>query len=173
MMLSQRGIGLIEVLVSLVILAIAILGFAALQIRALNAIQEANDRTAAMILARNLAEQIRVNRTQLNEYKKQLNANNTTAKNCMKADTASETAPAITAMCSRTEMAAFDVAQVLKTAKKQDMKMLMQNCQGGDRQCLYITWGDTTITSTDLSKCMEDGVYVAGAKCLVMEAYGL
>ncbi len=56
-------------LVSLVILAIAVLGFAALQFRALDAIQEANDRTAAMTLARELAEKIRVNRTQLSKYK--------------------------------------------------------------------------------------------------------
>jgi type IV pilus assembly protein PilV len=44
-MKNQRGVGLMEVLVSLVILAIAVLGFAALQFRALDAVQEANDRT--------------------------------------------------------------------------------------------------------------------------------
>ena len=64
-MKNQRGVGLMEVLVSLVILAIAVLGFAALQFRALDAVQEANDRTTAMTLARDLAEKIRVNRTQL------------------------------------------------------------------------------------------------------------
>lgn len=73
-MKSQRGVGLMEVLVSLVILAIAVLGFAALQFRALDAIQEANDRTAAMTLARDLAEKIRVNRTQLSKYKSEINA---------------------------------------------------------------------------------------------------
>lgn len=171
MKVFQRGVGMIEVLVSLVILAIAVLGFAALQIRALDAVQEANDRTTAMLLARNLAEKIRVNRTQLDEYKRQLNANNSTAKSCSRVD--HTTISAITTMCNRVEIAAFDVSQILKTAKKQDMQMLLQNCQGGERQCVYVAWGDTKVTVTDLSKCMVDGVYVAGAKCLVMEAYGL
>ncbi len=58
-MKSQRGVGLMEVLVSLVILAIAVLGFAALQFRALDAIQEANDRTAAMTLARSCGKNSR------------------------------------------------------------------------------------------------------------------
>jgi type IV pilus assembly protein PilV len=58
----------------LVILAIAVLGFAALQFRALDAVQEANDRTTAMTLARDLAEKIRVNRTQLSKYKSEINA---------------------------------------------------------------------------------------------------
>lgn len=171
-MKSQRGVGLMEVLVSLVILAIAVLGFAALQFRAIDAIQEANDRTAAMTLARDLAEKIRVNRTQLSKYKSEINApGETTAKSCVRADS-DEPADPITSMCTRTELATFDASQILGMAKQKNMTIIISDCQGGDRQCVYVAWGDTAITATSQANCMVSGVYVAGAKCLVMEAYG-
>lgn len=171
-MKSQRGVGLMEVLVSLVILAIAVLGFAALQFRALDAIQEANDRTAAMTLARDLAEKIRVNRTQLSKYKSEINASEeTTAKSCVRADSDKPADP-ITSMCTRTELATFDASQILGMAKQKNMTIIISDCQGGDRQCVYVAWGDTAITATSQANCMVSGVYVAGAKCLVMEAYG-
>ncbi|MGQ0473725.1 type IV pilus modification protein PilV [Acinetobacter variabilis] len=171
-MKSQRGVGLMEVLVSLVILAIAVLGFAALQFRAIDAIQEANDRTAAMTLARDLAEKIRVNRTQLSKYKSEINASEeTTAKSCVRADSDKPADP-ITSMCTRTELATFDASQILGMAKQKNMTIIISDCQGGDRQCVYVAWGDTAITATSQANCMVSGVYVAGAKCLVMEAYG-
>ncbi|ENX26074.1 type IV pilus modification protein PilV [Acinetobacter sp. CIP 101966] len=171
-MKSQRGVGLMEVLVSLVILAIAVLGFAALQFRALDAIQEANDRTAAMTLARDLAEKIRVNRTQLSKYKSEINASGeTTAKSCVRADSDKPADP-ITSMCTRIELATFDASKILGVAKQKNMTIIISDCQGGDRQCVYVAWGDTAITATSQANCMVSGVYVAGAKCLVMEAYG-
>ncbi|MDM1323481.1 MULTISPECIES: type IV pilus modification protein PilV [Acinetobacter] len=171
-MKSQRGVGLMEVLVSLVILAIAVLGFAALQFRALDAIQEANDRTAAMTLARDLAEKIRVNRTQLSKYKSEINTpGNATTKNCIRADN-SGASVTNTPMCTRAEMATFDASQILGMAKQKNMTIIISDCQGGDRQCVYVAWGDTAITATSQANCMVSGVYVAGAKCLVMEAYG-
>lgn len=172
MMKSQRGVGLMEVLVSLVILAIAVLGFAALQFRALDAVQEANDRTAAMTLARDLAEKIRVNRTQLNVYKSKINASgNTAVKSCIRPDSQTSVVTT-TAMCTQAEMATFDASQILGVAKQKNMTMIINDCQGGDRQCVYVAWGDTAITATNQANCMVSGVYIAGAKCLVMEAYG-
>lgn len=173
-MIYQRGVGLMEILVSLLILSIAILGFAALQFKALDAIQEANDRTVAMTLARDLAERIRVNRTQLNTYKSNMNSEiKTEPKTCSKADTSTTTPmPTITPMCTRAEMAAFDVVELRAAATQKNMTMIINDCQGGDRQCIYVAWGETTITATNQKNCMDSGVYVAGAKCLVMEAYG-
>lgn len=169
----QHGVGMVEVLVSLVILAIAVLGFAALQFKALEAVQESNDRTSAMTLARDLAERIRVNRTQLSVYKSQLNAasNQSAAINCVKADTTTAAATTIV-MCSRSQMAAFDVVQIKAYALQKNMQMVMSACQGGDRQCIYVAWGDTQVSADNQEHCMKAGVYLAGAQCLVMEAYG-
>lgn len=56
---SQRGVGLIEVLVAVLLLSIAILGFSALQIRAVSANDESLVRTKSMTVVRNLAEVMR------------------------------------------------------------------------------------------------------------------
>ena len=65
---AQKGVGLVEVLVALLILALGVLGFAALQLRALDAAQEATEQTIAMNTARDLAERMRVNRAALATY---------------------------------------------------------------------------------------------------------
>lgn len=168
----QLGVGMIEVLVSLVLLSIAVLGFSALQFRALDAMQEASDRTVAMSLARDLAERIRVNRTQLVEYKTKINGSSSGEPKACKVADSSATTISATPMCNRAEMVSYDVSQVLGAARQAGMKLVIDRCQGGDRECVYIAWGNTIISATNVSACMSDGVYVAGATCLVMEAYG-
>lgn len=56
---SQRGVGLIEVLVAVLLLSIAILGFSALQMRAISATEESLVRTKSLTVVRNLAEVMR------------------------------------------------------------------------------------------------------------------
>lgn len=56
---SQHGVGLIEVLVAVLLLSIAILGFSALQVRAVSATDESLVRTKSLTLVRNLAEIMR------------------------------------------------------------------------------------------------------------------
>ncbi|EYS16109.1 type IV pilus modification protein PilV [Acinetobacter baumannii 25569_7] len=68
MITSQKGAGLMEVLVALLLLSIAVLGFVALQVRAIAASTEAGQNIQAINIARDLAERMRVNRTGLNSY---------------------------------------------------------------------------------------------------------
>ncbi|WP_435979808.1 type IV pilus modification protein PilV [Psychrobacter sp. DM4] len=56
---SQYGVGLIEVLVAVLLLSVAILGFSALQVRAVSATDESLVRTKSLTLVRNLAEVMR------------------------------------------------------------------------------------------------------------------
>lgn len=56
---SQHGVGLVEVLVAVLLLSIAILGFSALQVRAVSATDESLVRTKSLTLVRNLAEIMR------------------------------------------------------------------------------------------------------------------
>ena len=74
---QQKGVGMVEVLVALLLLAIGVLGFSALQLRAVEATSEAMNQVQAMNLARDLSERIRVNRDGLLDYKKVA-----TPKNC-------------------------------------------------------------------------------------------
>lgn len=55
----QRGVGLVEVLVAVLLLSIAVLGFSALQVRAVSATDESLVRTKSLTLVRNLAEVMR------------------------------------------------------------------------------------------------------------------
>ena len=56
---SQSGVGLIEVLVAVLLLSVAVLGFSALQMRAIGATDESLVRTKSLTVVRNLAEVMR------------------------------------------------------------------------------------------------------------------
>ena len=55
----QHGVGLVEVLVAVLLLSVAVLGFSVLQMRAINATDESLVRTKSLTLVRNLAEVMR------------------------------------------------------------------------------------------------------------------
>lgn len=55
----QQGAGLIEVLVAVLLLSIAVLGFSALQVKAISATDESLVRTKSLTIIRNLAEVMR------------------------------------------------------------------------------------------------------------------
>lgn len=56
----QRGFSFFEVLIAALILGVAVLGFAALQVRALNTTGESHFRSQAAVLAADLSERIRM-----------------------------------------------------------------------------------------------------------------
>lgn len=56
---NQHGVGLVEVLVAVLLLSVAVLGFSALQIRAISATDESLVRTKSLTVVRNLAEVMR------------------------------------------------------------------------------------------------------------------
>lgn len=55
----QHGVGLVEVLVAVLLLSVAVLGFSALQVRAISATDESLVRTKSLTVVRNLAEIMR------------------------------------------------------------------------------------------------------------------
>ena len=58
---NQIGVGMVEVLVALILLAIGVLGYSALQLRAIDAGDEALVKSQSVMLLRGLTESIRVN----------------------------------------------------------------------------------------------------------------
>lgn len=67
-MKSNAGFGLIEILVSLLILAIGLLGLASLQATILTQNTEARNRSQAILLADDMFERIRANRNSVASY---------------------------------------------------------------------------------------------------------
>ncbi|QXB86460.1 type IV pilus modification protein PilV [Acinetobacter lwoffii] len=157
MMKRQTGVGLVEVLVALVLLSIAVLGFVALQIRAITASNEATMNVQATNIARDLAERMRMNRDGLAGY-----VANTDTTNCA------------TAFCSPENMAKYDFRLVSSRATDLGMSMDVLNCQGSTlvRKCIYVAWEGTTATNgTGSSDCTNGAAYVPNAKCIIMEVY--
>ena len=157
MMKRQTGVGLVEVLVALVLLSIAVLGFVALQIRAITASNEATMNVQATNIARDLAERMRMNRDGLAGY-----VANTDTTNCA------------TAFCSPEDMAKYDFRLVSSRASDLGMSMDVLNCQGSTlvRKCIYVAWEGTTATNgTGSSDCTNGAAYVPNAKCIIMEVY--
>lgn len=157
MMKRQTGVGLVEVLVALVLLSIAVLGFVALQIRAITASNEATMNVQATNIARDLAERMRMNRDGLAGY-----VANTDTTDCA------------TAFCSPENMAKYDFRLVSSRATGLGMRMNVLNCQGSTlvRKCVYVAWEGTTATNgTGSSDCTNGAAYVPNAKCIIMEVY--
>ena len=70
---QQKGVGLIEVLVALLLLAIAVLGYVALQTKAIAASQESILKTQAQSVMKGLAENIRTNNSSRHLYMNAVN----------------------------------------------------------------------------------------------------
>lgn len=161
----QKGVGLMEVLIALLLLAIGVLGFVGLQLRAMDAANEATDRTVAINIARDLAERMRVNKLALPEYKAAINAK-TEKSGCVGNE------QGYLPNCSSEEMAEVDSSQITEKAAEVGHTVKINNCVGSSLNCIYVAWGDTNIDS-NLDACIDalTGAYVANSKCLVMEAF--
>lgn len=161
----QHGVGLVEVLVAMLVLAIGVLGFVALQYRAVEATAESSYRVQAINIARDLAERVRVNRGVVATYMQEMGDpdNQTTSTvNCF------------TTNCSPAELADFDVSQVTTRARSVGMTMNVIECQGNNdgRNCVYVAWNDTSATDgTGDGDCTNSTAYNPVSTCLIMELY--
>jgi type IV pilus assembly protein PilV len=111
---SQSGFTMVETLVALVVLAIGMLGIAALYLNSLQAGRTAIYRTQAVNLAADLADRIRANRTAIGAYASDY------------ADTFAEVPACFTtAGCSAAALATSDLSRW-----KADIEELLPNGQG-------------------------------------------
>lgn len=98
---QQRGVGLIEVLVAVLVLSVGILGLVSMQLTAKRTGNESVQRVTAVYLAQSLAEKMRMNKSQLPAYVLDWPANDVPA-----ADTDCDTAD-----CTAAQLAAYDLDQ--------------------------------------------------------------
>lgn len=172
---KQKGVGISEVIIALMLLSIGVVGFTVLQTKAMYASEESLKKVKAMDLAMDMAERIRVNPSALTAY-----------------DTALATAAGLesgkslncfTNFCSVADKAKFDVYQVLIKAKADGLYMLQNNCPGSSatgRKCLYVVWGETipahagaaaTTCTVAAAGAANQFIYREGASCVVMESF--
>jgi len=173
---NQKGVGLIEVLVALLLLAVGVLGYSILQIRAVDASSEALSRSQGMLILRTLAENMRANSAAQTNYPAAVRG----FTNISSAPT-TPTPSCSNSVCTPAQMANFDAFMAARSAFDIGMNITMADCPGVSsapirRQCLFVAWGGTTLSATntaaDVSRCMNtSGVYINGSNCLMMEAY--
>ena len=176
---KQKGVGLVEVLVALLLLAVGVLGYAALQLRAVDASSEAMARSQALLVMRGLTESIRSNVAGQGSYP-------VAVRTYTDYKAATEVPPScLNTSCTPALFAAYDAYQSAKAAFTNGIRITMNNCPGVSvasvkRQCLFAAWGDTEFVvegngdtrTVSHSACMLDaGIYVSQARCIMMEAY--
>jgi len=179
---AQRGVGIVEVLVAMLVLSVGVLGFAMLQGRAVESTKEAFNRTQAIWVLRGLVDSIRVNAAGQGSYAAAINA--------YSAITSAPTAPTPNCLsgnpCAAADMVNQDAYQAALAAFNLGMKINMVTCPGipssapTQRQCVIAAWGSTTPTYNSAiasanpsgNDCIIDtGSYNPTATCIMMEAY--
>lgn len=172
---NQTGVGMMEVLVALLLLSLAVLGFAALQLRAVEATAEGGNRIQAMNIARDLAEKIRMNSSNAALRVYQANLADEDKQSASVSSCYSGT-------CTPATKAAFDVNEAYLKAQSVGMVLNMMDCPGtaNGRTCIYVAWNKTDATDNTTSKdgkiaCTESQnstfSYQDNSTCVVMEAF--
>lgn len=189
----QVGVGLIEVMIALLLLSIAVLGYSALQGQAIKVTNESFERSQSLVMMRNIAERIHSNPFAIETYENEINK------------TSSITAPttqcglngvAVTKLCTATELAVAESYRIKLDLQSYDFQIQMHPCPntGGIgtnaatnimySYCLISAWGETTPTigTDDETDCLTErvvddkdktvvagGNYYARATCMMME----
>jgi len=183
---TQTGVGLIEVMVSLLLLAVAVLGFSAMQMSAIKATDESLMRTRSLTIMRGGAETMRTNPSGISAFKTAINSTldsinvdgtGITKDSCIKN---TDTAPTAADSCTIDQLATRDGLLINSYAGENDISigMVPGGCPSTsgnqERQCFVASWGDTTVALDDTAAdaCANaNGTYKNGAECFIMEAY--
>ena len=163
----QKGVGLIEVIMSVLVLGLAVLGFITLQYRSLELASEALKKVEAVNLASNLAERMYVNRTKAYTNADGL-VDGQDINDCVSEKDSIK-------YCSATNFAEKDIADIQAIATEKNMQINVFTCPEttNNRNCIYVAWDETQAiqgSEEDNACTSEDNFsYLPNAKCVVVE----
>lgn len=164
-MRHQTGVGMVEILVALLVLAIGVLGYAGLQLSALKGAEVAQTRSQGTALARDALERVMANGAARDTYMDpdQWNGGDVSFGDEPPSD-------CFDAACDSDAMAAWDIEQLEWQAAVllPGGRIRMQSCEsgGGPTQCVVVAWREQA-----LADCVRNGAVNAdeGSHCVVME----
>ncbi|MCG3872930.1 type IV pilus modification protein PilV [Psychrobacter sp. Ps7] len=163
---QQKGVGLIEVMVAVLLLSVAVLGFSALQLQAISATDESLIRTQALSTIRGLAENMRANSPQIDTYQSTIN------------DAAATTVVCTDDKCTAEQIAINESKVAFNNLKNSGIAVKMVTCPGtanfSEVKCVIAAWGDTVAELSDdnLKACANAaGIYKSGSTCVIVETY--
>ena len=161
---QQQGVGLIEVLVAVLLLSVAVLGFSALQMRAISATDESLIRTQALSTIRGLAENMRANSQQIATYQATINDASKTRENCTQ--------------CTAEQISINESKDAFDKLYSYGINVKMVTCPGtanfSEVKCIIAAWGDTiaAMDAANGNACADSsGTYKSGSNCVIVETY--
>lgn len=185
---QQCGVGLIEVMVALLLLTVAVLGFSAMQLSAIKATDESLMRTRSISAMKSLSEGMRVLPDSSVIYREQVNGIYKSSKEadkkynidayCEDVDNYNTTVSnCSTGNCSEEEVVGYNTGAILSSACSKEISLNIEICPGtsdvNERQCIIAAWNSTKPTMNDEKYSCTDanGNYRPAASCFIMEAY--
>lgn len=159
-----RGFSLIEVLVAMLILGVAVLAFAGLQVRSLESTGVAHIRSQAMTLAAEFVERMRVNPAGMADYGNAGLYGAGVFPAGEPATWANSCALAVTNVngCTSSQMARFDINEIQFLADQYLPlgRVFVDDCTGGGvMSCVFVSWG-----GVDPADCVDN----ASTNCVSM-----
>ena len=187
MLSKQHGVGLMEVMVALLLLAVAVLGFGALNIVSVKATDDSLLVANSNTVMRGLSEDLRLNPDNVLAYQQDIQSvlgQVSGSKNYCTAvadyKTSSVTKNCDKNSCTAEELGKYNSWNTMKQACDNDVLLNMVTCPNTTgkqlRQCIITSWSGTEPVlgvSSDTSKACADtaGIYHSGSDCLIMESY--
>lgn len=184
---KQHGVGLVEVMVALLLLAVAVLGFSALNMVSVKATDDSVLIANANTVMRGLSEDLRLNPKNIPGYQKEIQSvlgNVSDTKDYCAAvtdyKTSSVTKNCDSDSCTAEELVKYNSWNAMRQACDNSVLLNMVTCPNTSdkqlRQCIITSWNGTQPVlgaSSDSSKACADtsGIYHAGSDCLIMESY--
>ena len=174
---AERGFGLVEVMVSVLLLAVGVLGFIGLQTVSIDASSDGLVKSNIITLMRDASDRIRFNPTEIGTYKTELAKLDEAFESSGTAAEPSKTC--LDSTCTPEEQAELDSYQAANRAYQAGFRLQMETCPGTENngimetECLIGSWGDTspTVGSDSDVDCIDasSGTYFRAADCLIME----
>lgn len=163
---ALRGVGMIEVLVALLVLAIGVLAYAGLQLSALKGMEEANNRAIATVIAQDALERFLSNEAGMATYRA---ASSWQGAAITPGEQPVDWKKCSNATCSSTQMASWDIAQLswLAANSMPGGDIAVSECAyASDLLCVVLSWGKQA-----LGDCMDAGGIAADKDdhCVVLE----
>lgn len=154
---TQAGVGMIEILIALLVLSIGFLGYAGLQLRALDSTNESYMRSQAMAIAEDTVERMMANVGARATYRNIVNwgaAPSALPTKCLSGD------------CTASEIAAWDIQRLSWYANDLLAQgvIRVEGCDGSTGECVLVAWNGVS-----LDDCQDGNKVVSGIDCVVLE----
>lgn len=167
-MVKHKGMSLIEVLVALLVFAVGIVGFAALQLKSVRQVEETYSRSQAMSVAHDFIERARANLTaesqayylQPSSWSGDLND----PGDCI----VTGAAPSAADACESEQMARSDVYEVRSSLSGLLVNGKMNYAACDQVYCVTVAWGETQLGDCDQAS-FADGERQSDAHCVRVE----